>query len=197
VLMTDCPAAALYDPRTGSATTASNMLWCGPSFTLLLDGTVLVAGGRDCNGNDICVSNRSAALYVPAGVPLPPLPAFPGPLPPAFPSPTPVPTPLPPAAGPVPPNARSWTVTVDNQSSEPATLFVAGDGMELVGSATPNVVPARTTTQVTFLFPANDDGWIHVNPSPGDGGGLVNADQIGIPGKIWIPAEGEGGWVSP
>ena len=49
--------------------------------------------------------------------------------PPASPSPTPRPTPrptpLPPAAGPVPPNARSWKVTVDNRSSEPATLFVA------------------------------------------------------------------------
>ena len=67
----------------------------------------------------------SAELYVPAGVSLPPLPAFPSPPPPVFPSPTPVPTPLPPAAGPVPPNARSWNVTVDNKSSEPATLFVA------------------------------------------------------------------------
>ena len=36
-------------------------------------------------------------------------------------------------------------VTVDNQSSEPATLFVAeedeGGMLRLVGSATPNVVP--------------------------------------------------------
>jgi len=198
VLMTDCPAAALYDPRTGSATTASNMLWCGdPSFTLLLDGTVLVAGDRDCNGDGVCVSNGSAALYVPAGVPLPPLPAFPSPLPPAFPSPTPVPPLLPPAVGPVPPNARSWTITVDNESSEPATLFVAGDGLELVGSATPNVVPARATVKVTFLFPADDDGWIYVNPRPGEGGALVNADQIGIPGKIVITADGQVGWLSP
>jgi hypothetical protein len=125
------------------------------------------------------------------------LPTFPPPPPIVIPSPTPVPTPLPPAAGPVPPNARSWTVTVDNRSSEPATLFVAGDGLELVGSATPNVVPAGTTVQVTFLFPAHDDGWIHVNPRPGDGGGLVNADQIGIPGKILIREDGQGGWLSP
>jgi Kelch motif protein len=194
-----CTAAALYDPRTESLTTASSMLRCvdGSSFTLLLDGTILVAGGRDCNGDGICVSNGAAELYVPAGVPLPSLPAFPHPPPPAFPSPTPVPTPLPPAAGPVPPDARSWTVTVDNQSSEPATLFVAGDGLELVGSATPNVVPGGTTVEVTFLFPAIDDGWIYVNPRPGDGGGLVNADQIGIPGKILIGAEGGEGWLSP
>jgi len=81
------------------------------------------------------------------------------------------------------------------------TLFVAEDGeggLRLVGSATPNVVPAGTTVEVTFLFPASEDGWITVNPRAGEGlGGLVNADQIGIPGKIWIPAEGEGGWLSP
>ena len=124
---TPCTAAALYDPRTGSWTTASSMLRCGDgsSFTLLLDGTVLVAGGSDCNDDGVCVSNGAAELYVPAGVSLPPLPAFPSPPPPVFPSPTPGPTPLPPAAGPVPPNARSWKVTVDNKSSEPATLFVA------------------------------------------------------------------------
>jgi hypothetical protein len=195
-----CTAAALYDPRTASLTTASSMLRCaeGSSFTLLLDGTVLVAGGRDCNDEGQCISHGAAELYVPAGVALPRLPAFPNPGPPVFPSPTPVPTPLPPAAGPVPPNARSWTVTVDNRSSGPATLFVVGDGLDLVGSATPNVVPAGATAQVTFLFPPNDDGWIHVNLRPGDGGGgLVNADQIGIPGKILIREDGETGWLSP
>jgi hypothetical protein len=198
-----CTAAALYDPGTQSMTTASSMLRCvddASSFTLLLDGTVLVAGGRDCSGDGVCVPNGSAALYVPAGVPLPHLPAFPGPLPPAFPSPTPRPTPLPPAAGPVPPNARSWTVTVDNRSSEPATLFVAEEdegGLRLVGSATPNVVPAGATVKVTFLFPA-DGGWIYVNPRPGEGGSLVSAADIGIPGKILIGAEGgQGGWLSP
>jgi hypothetical protein len=210
VLMTDpdeanpgqaaqCTAAALYDPLTESLTTASSMLRCaeGSSFTPLLDGTVLVAGGRDCNGEGVCVSTGTAAVYVPAGVRVPPLPAFPSPPPPAFPDPTPVATPLPPGDGPVPPNARSWTVTVENQSSERATLFVAGDELELVGSAIPNVVPAGTTVQVTFLFPANDDGWIYVNPRPGDGGGLVNAADIGIPGKIVIGAEGDAGWLSP
>ncbi len=194
----DC-TADLYDPHTGSWTTASTAPWCGGSFTLLLDGTVLVAGSRDCNGEGVCVSNGAAALYVPAGVTLPRLPAFPSPAPPVFPSPTPVPTPLPPAAGPVPPNARSWTVTVDNQSSEPAALFVADeawDGLRLVGSATPNVVPAGTTMEVTFLFPA-DGGWIYVNPRPGEGGALVSADDIGIPGKILIREEGDAGWLSP
>jgi hypothetical protein len=193
-----CPADR-YDPHTGSWTPASTMLGCGAgrSITLLLDGTVLVAGGIACNADGECGSSGAAELYVPAGVPIPPLPAFPSPAPPVFPSPTPAPTPLPPADGPVPRNARSWTVTVDNRSSEPATLFVAGGGFELVGSATPNVVPAGTTVQVTFLFPADDDGWIHVNPRPGGGGGLVNADQIGIPGKILIREDGEAGWLSP
>ncbi len=198
-----CTAAALYSPRTGSWTTAPSLRRCasGSSFTPLLDGTVLVAGGRDCNGDGACVTNGAAELYVPAGVPLPRLPAFPSPLPPAFPSPTPVPTPLPPASGPVPPNARSWKVSVDNRSSEPATLFVAEDDgnglLRLVGSATPNVVPAGATVQVTFRFPTDDDGWIYVNARPGEGGSLVSADQIGIPGKIVITAEGDGVWASP
>jgi hypothetical protein len=201
-----CTAAALYDPRTGSWTTASSMLRCGndSSFTPLLDGTVLVAGGRDCNDDGVCVPTGAAELYVPAGVSPPPLRAFPPPPPPVFPSPTPEPTPFPPAPGPVPPNARSWKVTVDNQSSEPATLFVAEwdvSGMfRLVGSATPNVVPAGATVKVTFLFPADsvpDDGWIYVNPRPGEGGSLVGAADIGIPGKIVIGAEGQVGWVGP
>ena len=72
--------------------------------------------------------------------------------------------------------------------------------LQLVGSATPNVVPAGATVKVTFLFPANsvpDDGWIFVNPRPGDEGGLVGAADIGIPGKILIGAEGQVGWVGP
>jgi hypothetical protein len=168
-------------------------------FTLLLDGTVLVAGGSVCtdDGDGVCVATGAAELYVPAGVSLPPLPAFPSPPPPVFPSPTPVPTPLPPADGPVPPNARSWTVTVEIRSSEPAAVFVADETLRLVGSATPNVVLAGTTVEVTFLFPAEDDGWIYVNPRPGAGGGLVNADQIGTSGKIVIGADGDGGWLSP
>lgn len=196
-----CTAAALYDPRSGSWTSASSMLRCvsavgaGHLFTLLRDGTVLAAGVSQCN-ESVCVATGAAELYVPAGVPLPHLSAFPDPPPPFFPSPTPVPTPLPPAAGPVPPNARSWTVTVENRSSDPAALFVADDALGLVGSATPNVVPAGATMEVTFLFPA-DGGWIYVNPRPGEGGALVNADDIGIPGKIVIGVDGRAGWVSP
>ena len=199
-----CTATAVHDPRIGSWTTASSMLRCGHgSFTPLLDGTVLAAGGNDCL-EDVCVATAAAELYVPAGVSPPPLPAFPNPPPPVFPTPTPIPTPYPPAEGPVPPNARTWKVTVDNESSEPATLFVAeedGYGMtRLVGSATPNVVPAGATEKVTFRFPATgdpDDGWIFVNPRPGEEGALVGAADIGIPGKILITADGQVGWLSP
>jgi hypothetical protein len=150
------------------------------------------------------VDTGSAELYVPAGVSPPPLPAFPSPPPPVIPSPTPEPTPFPPAAGPVPPNARVWKVTVDNESSEPVTLSVAAaDGtgpLQLVGSASPNVVPAGATVKVTFFFPVNGgraDGWICVDLRPGDEAGLVEAADIGIPGKILITAEGQTGWLSP
>jgi hypothetical protein len=199
----DSVAAELYDPDTGSWLTVATMLRShGTPAILLLDGTVLVAGGRDCSDDGICVATGSAELYVPAGVAPPPLPTFPPPPPPVIPSPTPRPTPYPPQAGPIPPNARSWTVTVVNESSKPATLFVAeedGDGMlRLVGSAAPNVVPAGATVNVTFLFPAKgdpDDGWIFVNPRPGEGGSLVSAADIGIPGKIVITADGQVGWL--
>jgi hypothetical protein len=132
------------------------------------------------------------------GVP-PSLPASPSPTP----SPTPTPTPFAPEAGPVPPNARTWKVTVDNQSSEPAALFVAegdeGGTFRLVGSATPNVVPARTTVKVTFQLPAEGDpdgGWIYVNPGP-DSGGLFPSTDLPPAGKILIMADGQGGWLSP
>jgi hypothetical protein len=198
--------AALYDPRTGSLTNAPSTLRCGTvSMTPLLDGTVLAAGGcGDYDDEGRCVSNPAAQLYVPAGVPLPWLPASPPP-PPVMPDPTPEPTPLPPAAGPVPPNARSWKVTVDNRSSEPATVFVVQgvgeDGLpRLVGSATPNVVPAGTSRTVTFLFPVIDgraQGWIDANLRPGEGGGLIEAAQIGIPGKMVITEDGGTGWLGP
>ena len=83
-------------------------------------------------------------------------------------------------------------------------MFVAEgeDGvLRLVGSATPNVVPANTTMKVTFRFPAKgpDDGWITVNPRLGEGAdvGSVGADNIGMPGKIWITDECGGCWVGP
>ena len=204
VLATDNCMADLYDPRTGSWTSASTTPECGPLSPMpLLDGTVLMAGGIDCNQDGVCGSTGTAELYVPPGVALPPLPAFASPPPYVLPSPTPVPPLLSPADGPVPPNARTWTITVINRSSEPATMFVAESGeLRLVGSATPNVVPAGATVKVTFLFPAKgspDEGWITVNPRQGDGADsdFIGADDIGMPGKIVVRAEGDWGWVGP
>ena len=76
----DHPAAELYDPGTGSWTTTGTMLrpHDGAPATLLLDGTVLVAGGG--------IAGDSTELYVPAGVTPPGLPASPAPTDPsAFP----------------------------------------------------------------------------------------------------------------
>ena len=195
-------AAEVYDPSTGSWTTVAPKLRShGTSAVLLLDGTVLVAGGNDClDGN--CVATGAAELYVPAGVSPPSLPAFPSPPPPVFPSPTPDPTPFPPEAGPVPPNARTWTVTAVNRSSDPATLFVAEEDENgllgpLVGSVSPNVVPPGATVQVTFLLPARGDGWsIFVNPGP-DEGPLLLASDVPLPGEIRITEFGQVGWLSP
>ena len=71
-----------------------------------------------------------------------------------------------------------------------------GDKGTLVGSATPNVVPAGTTMKVTFLLPP-DGGWIDANLRPGEGGGLLTPDQVGIPGKMVITPEGDPTWVGP
>jgi hypothetical protein len=175
--------AQLYDPSTGTWTAAAPMLRShGTPAILLLDGTVLVAGGNDCL-DGMCVATGSAELYVPSGVSPPPLPAFPSPPPPVFPSPTPRPTPFPPEAGPVPPGARSWLVTVRNESSGPATLFLAEDGEDgigqLCGSVTPNVVPAGVTEKVTFLLPPKSvtSCWIWVNPVPGEGGSFFQTSD--------------------
>jgi hypothetical protein len=203
VLVTGDDGAELFDPGTGSWTTTAPMLRShGTPAILLLDGTVLVAGGSDCL-DGVCVATGSAELYVPAGVSPPPFPAFPSPPPPVFPSPTPIPTPYPPAAGPVPAGARSWTVRVVNKSSSPATLFLAEDGENgigrLCGSVTPNVVPAGVTEKVTFLLPPKKvkSCWIWANPVPGQGGALFQTSDAPLAGEIFIQAEGQGGWLSP
>jgi len=76
--------------------------------------------------------------------------------------------------------------------------MVVADGTagKLLGSATPNVVPAGATVKVTFLFPA-EGGWIDANLRPGEGGGLLTPDQVGIPGKMVITPEGDTTWVGP
>ncbi len=197
----------LYDPATRSWTEVGKMLNGRSPATLLLDGTVLVAGGS----SDCCRATTSSELYVPAGVVPPdlgPLPSpAPTPIPTPSPSPTPVPTPFPPQVGPVPADARPWTVTVVNKSSEPGRLFLAEEGdngmARLCGSVTPNVVPAGITRKVTFLLPPKrvTDCWIWLNPVPGGGGSLFQTSDAPMAGKILFQ-KGEGGaqgggWVSP
>ena len=186
-------AAGLYDPATGSwATTGSMLREHQSALTLLLDGTVLVAGG----------GTAAAELYVPAGVSPPSTLA---PIPSPTPSPTPIPSPVPvsPMAGPVPPGARQWTVRVVNRSSRPATLFVADETEQgllgrLVGRATPNVVAPGSTVKVTFLLPAKGSrAWsIFVNPGPNDGPLLLGTD-VPLKGEIVVTADGQVGWLSP
>ncbi len=199
----DSTPAELYDPATGSWSAATPTLRPHSTAVLLLDGTVLMAGGSACS-DQVCVPTGSAELYVPAGVAPPPLPAFPTPPPPVFPTPTPRPSAYPPATGPVPPNARPWTVTVVNDSAQPVTLFMAEDDAsdtlkELCGSVTPNVVPAGVTEQVTLMLPAtNVRGCaLFVNPVPGDLGGLFETFEVPKPGKVWITADGQIGWLGP
>jgi hypothetical protein len=196
----DSRDAELYDPGTRSWATTGSMLRPHPGApaTLLLDGTVLVAGG----------DSGSAELYVPAGV-TPPSelptspPATPTPIPTPTPLPTAVPTPFPPQAGPVPPGARPWTVMVFNESSQPATLFVAeeietGVMGRLVGSVTPNVVPPRTTLEVTFLLPAQrvEDWGIWVNSMPGTSAFGLWWTEVPREGELRIRADGRAGWRS-
>jgi hypothetical protein len=197
VLVGSDDGAELYDPESGTWSVTSLVTPIDGPATLLLDGTVLVTDG----------ATGSALLYVPAGVSPPPaVAALPTPTPTPIPTPTPTPTPsptqVPPQAGPVPPGARSWEVTVVNDSSQPATLFVAEEdssGMaRLVGSVSPNVVPAGATHEVTFLLPAKGaNGFgIFVNPGPANGA-LLSSTDVPLAGEIHITADGQVGWLSP
>ncbi len=85
--------AEVYDPGTGAWTATGTMLRPHNDVpaTVLLDGTVLMAGGSECReGATTCPSGAtgSAELYVPAVVSPPPAVA-------AMPSPSPSPTPVP------------------------------------------------------------------------------------------------------
>jgi hypothetical protein len=205
VLVTDSTVdsveADLYDPSVESWTAAASMLRPhGTAAVLLLDGTVLLAGGRDC-GDGICIATASAELYVSRGVSPPALPALPSPSPRPIPTPTPRPTPYPPTAGPVPAGGRTWRVTVRNMSSDPVTLFEAEEGENglagLCGTVTPNVVPPDTTMKVTFLLPPKrvKSCWIFVNPVPGEGGSFFQTSDAPMPGEFVITGNGQTGWL--
>jgi hypothetical protein len=201
VLVADDYGAELYDPDTGSWTTTGYPLRGHDSRpTLLLDGTVLVAGGRDCL-NGACVASGMAELYVPRGVlPPPAVAGLPSPTQTPIPTATPSPTPVLPQAG---PGGRPWKIRVSNGSSRPATLVVAEESDQglmgkVVGSATPSVVLPGTTVDVTFLVPATDTGgWsIFVNPRPGtDTGGVIGWTVFPPSGSIHINEEGLSGWM--
>ncbi|MFL5671230.1 MAG: kelch repeat-containing protein [Chloroflexota bacterium] len=199
VLVTGDSLFELYRPDSGTWSATGTMLevHTGATATLLLDGTVLVAGGG-CPGTDVgCVASGFSEVYAPAGVSAPADLATPGPTPTPTPrpSPTPKPTPVEPAVGPVPTGARTWSVTVSNFTTEVATLFVAEDtfkGMgRLVGSVTPNVVAPGAKVKVTFQLPADDKGpWsIFVNPSP-EYGALLSPGDVAHVVEILIGPDG-------
>ena len=185
----------LYKPSTRSWTPFWTML--GPHdaapATLLLDGRVLVAGGTRCSTDTgECATTRAAELYDPGAT------STGSPPPTLAPTPVPTPTPVLPEAG---PGGRPWKITVSNNSTQPARLFVAEEteqGLlgQLVGSATPNVVPPGKTVEVTFLVPATGlGGWsIFVNPGPNTRG-VVGWTDVPPSGSIHINEEGLSGWM--
>ena len=86
-----------------------------------------------------------------------------------------------PMTGPAPgPGAREWVVSVENQSTRDAHLFVAEDTSpmgELVGTAVPASIPPGASQRVAFSVP-DGPGWaIFVNPSPGSGP-LITAQDV-------------------
>jgi hypothetical protein len=87
-----------------------------------------------------------------------------------------------------------------NESSVPATLFLAEDGENgigrLCGSVTPKAVPGGVTERVTFLLPPKkvDSCWIWVNPVPGEGGSFFQTSDAPMKGKFVITKEGQAMW---
>ena len=67
---------------------------------------------------------------------------------------------------------------------------------QLVGSATPNVVPPGTTVEVTFLVPATGgDGWsIFVKSGPNTRG-VVGWTDVPPSGSIHVNEEGLAGFM--
>jgi len=114
-----------------------------------------------------------------------------GQTPTARPSPTPTATPSPTPTPFVVPGGRNWTVTVNNESSDPTTLFVTEEGEtgmgRQCGTVTPSVVPPNTTMTVTFLLPPKrvTTCWIWVNPDTG-GGSFFQTSDAPMKGEFLI-----------
>jgi hypothetical protein len=73
-----------------------------------------------------------------------------------------------------PPGGQTHVITVVNESPRPALLVVAEvteDGIagRLVGIASPGVVPAGATVDVTFGLPPGEGWAIFINPGPNRG----------------------------
>ena len=80
----------------------------------------------------------------------------------------------------MPPGSRQLVVSVRNEGSEPALLFVAQDeGVmgELIGTAEPAMVPAGTTSDVVFTIPPAQEWAIFVNPTS-ESGPLVTRHDV-------------------
>jgi hypothetical protein len=136
------------------------------AWILDVDGVRLVIDASTPKASDAAKAEFQQIVdsiaFEPTGLAVQPTPA-PTPAPTPTPIPTPLPTPYPPTAGPVPHGARPWTITVVNRSSKDAPLFLvrhdANGVVQLCGSVTPDVVPAKTTEKVTFqLPPRKSDG---------------------------------------
>lgn len=98
----------------------------------------------------------------------------------------------------VPGGMRRWVIPVDNQSGRPARIEVAVDGPgmgRIVGTVSPNIVPAGATVDVVFGIPAGGGWAVFVNSSP-NVGSLISATDVPpaaqgqLPLKIHVAADG-------
>jgi hypothetical protein len=91
------------------------------------------------------------------------------------------------------PGGRTWVVTVNNRSAQPAAIFVAEDESPmgaLVGRVDPNQVPALAVVDVTITVPPGRGWAVFVNPGP-NLGALIGAGDVppAAVGKLPITIE--------
>lgn len=98
----------------------------------------------------------------------------------------------------MPAGTREWRISVENASAAPVLLFVAEDAQRMgsiVGTATPNTVPPRTTQEVIFRVPPGEGWAIFVNPTPEVGPLILERDvpkgvRGALPFTISVAADG-------